>query len=192
MAIYTRTGDKGKTSLFDGTRVLKSSRRVEAYGTIDELNSFIGVARVECQQIGRSESQNNSKNDLLERVVFELEEIAHDLLSIGSTLATPAGMPVIGLAQRPEEFEKLIDDLTTSLPPLRNFILPGGGRAGAFLHVCRTVTRRAERQVIALMQEEEIDLDIVKYLNRLSDLFFTLARYVNFVSGEKETIWRQK
>src|SRR5258708_5811572 len=119
MPIYTRTGDKGKTSLFDGTRVLKSSIRVETYGTIDELNSFIGVAVSEVRS-QKSEVKSTSKKL---KILRELEEIQHDLLSVGSTLATPAGMPVIGLEQRPEEFEQMIDEMTNQMPELRNFIL---------------------------------------------------------------------
>ena len=188
MAIYTRTGDKGKTSLFDGTRVFKSSKRVETYGTVDELNSFIGVVitEVKSQKPKVKTTTQNSK------VLKTLEEIQHDLLSIGSALATPAAMPVIGLEMRPVEFERLIDEMTEKMPELKNFILPGGGKAGAFLHVCRTISRRLERQVIGLMQEEEIDQNIVKYLNRLSDLFFTMARYANHLENLGDTIWKQK
>src|SRR5579862_9172665 len=148
MAIYTRTGDKGKTSLFDGTRVLKSSVRVETYGTIDELNSFVGMARSEV------ESSKLKVQSEKQKLVRALEEIQHDLLSVGSTLATPAGMPVIGLEERPGDFEKLIDAMTAAMPELKNFVLPGGGKASASLHVCRVVARRAERRVIGLMQTE--------------------------------------
>ena len=179
MAIYTRTGDKGKTSLFDGTRVLKSHIRVETYGTIDELNSVIGaaVASIKKQKSG---------------IKKELEEIQHDLFAIGSVLATPHGMPVIGLDTRPKDFEKLIDEMTSKMPELKNFILPGGSPAGSLLHVARTVSRRAERKVIALMQKEEVDTNIVIYLNRLSDLLFTMARFVNHLEKQKETIWKKR
>ncbi|HWY80162.1 MAG TPA: cob(I)yrinic acid a,c-diamide adenosyltransferase [Candidatus Sulfotelmatobacter sp.] len=179
MPIYTRTGDKGKTSLFDGTRVLKSHTRVETYGTIDELNSNIGaaVAHLKSREI---------------KLKTELERIQHDLLDIGSALATPHPMPVVGLEKRPEEFEKVIDDLTKELPELKAFILPGGGKVGSLLHVCRTVARRSERQLVAIMQKENIDESIVVYLNRLSDLFFTMARYANHIEKKKETIWKKK
>ena len=180
MAIYTRTGDKGKTSLFDGTRVLKSNDRVETYGTIDELNSFIGVA---CAFL------SDRKHGIVEK---ELEKIQHDLFEIGSALALPHALPVTGLDSRPKEFEKLIDDLTEQMPELKNFILPSGGKAGTFLHVCRTIARRAERRVVALLQEESVDEKIVIYLNRLSDVFFTMARYVNFVEKKKEIRWIKK
>jgi len=179
MPIYTRTGDKGKTSLFDGTRVVKSHKRVEAYGSIDELNSMVGTA------IANIKNQKS-------KIKNELENIQHDLLEIGSALATPAAMPVIGIKKRPDEFEKLIDRLTKKMPELKNFILPGGGRAGSQLHVARTIARRAERQIVALMQKEEIDTAILIYLNRLSDLLFTLARYVNHNEKKKEIKWIKK
>lgn len=182
MPIYTRTGDKGKTSLFDGTRVLKSHKRVDTYGTIDELNSMIGAAVAEIK-----DSRLKIKS-----VPEELEKIQHDLLDIGSALATPHPLPVEGLGTRSKEFEKIIDDLTQKMPELKNFILPGGGKAGSLLHVARTITRRAERQLVALMQKEDIDDTIVVYLNRLSDLFFTMARYINYVEKKKETKWIKK
>jgi cob(I)alamin adenosyltransferase len=182
MPIYTRTGDKGKTSLFDGTRVLKSHKRVDTYGTIDELNSMIGAA---VAQIKDSRLK-------IEDISDELEQIQHDLFDIGSTLATPHPMPVEGLERRPKEFEKIIDDFTKKMPELKEFILPGGGKAGSLLHVARTIARRAERQLVALMQKESIDGAIVTYLNRLSDLLFTLARYVNYVEKKKEIKWIKK
>src|SRR5258708_8510387 len=179
MPIYSRTGDKGKTSLFDGTRVLKSHDRVNTYGTIDELNSMIGVV------IAHLTTKNKEQKK-------ELEKIQHDLLDIGSALATPHPMPVVGLENRPKEFEKLIDDMTKKMPELKAFILPGGGKAGSLLHVSRTIVRRAERQLVALMQKEKVDDAIVIYLNRLSDLFFTMARYVNYVEKKKEITWIKK
>lgn len=182
MPIYTRTGDKGKTSLFDGTRVLKSHKRVDTYGTIDELNSMIGAVIAE---INDSRVKNRD-------IVEELVKIQHDLLDVGSTLATPHPMPVEGLEKRPKEFEKMIDDLTKKMPEISFFILPGGGKAGSLLHVCRTITRRAERQLVALMQKEDVDEAIVRYLNRLSDLLFTMARYINQTEKKKESRWIQK
>src|ERR1041385_4798760 len=121
MPIYTRTGDKGKTSLFDGTRVLKSHPRVDTYGTIDELNSMIGL--VLSQVI----------NPKWQIVAQELEKIQHDLFDIGSALAMPHPMPVIGIGSRPKEFEKLIDSMTAKMPEIKHFILPGGSKAGALL-----------------------------------------------------------
>ena len=179
MPIYTRTGDKGKTSLFDGTRVLKSHPRVETYGTIDELNSMIGAAIAQIQ---------------VEKgpVKKELEKIQHDLLDIGSALATPHPLPVVGLEKRPKDFEKLIDTLTAEMPELASFILPGGSNSGSLLHVARTITRRAERQLVALMQEEDVDPAISIYLNRLSDLLFTMSRFVNHKEKKKEIKWIKK
>jgi cob(I)alamin adenosyltransferase len=113
-------------------------------------------------------------------------------LDIGSALAFPDSPPVMGLEERAEGFEKQIDEMTDKMPELKNFILPGGGAAGAQLHVARTTARKAERKIVSLMQEEDIDETIVKYINRLSDLFFTMARYVNFLEKQKETIWRKK
>lgn len=177
MPIYTRTGDKGKTSLFDGTRVSKSHPRVETYGTIDELNSMIGAAMA------------HMKRGVVKK---ELEKIQHDLLEIGSALATPHPLPVVGLENRPKEFEKLIDDLTARMPELKSFILPGGSKAGSLLHVARTITRRAERQLVALMQEEAVDSSVSIYLNRLSDLLFTMSRFVNHQEKKKEIKWIKK
>lgn len=178
--IYTRTGDKGKTGLFNGQRVLKSDIRVDTYGTIDELNSTIGVVIAHLKKASAKKIQK------------ELEDIQHDLLDIGSALAFPDSPPIYGLETRIETFEKHIDDMTAKMPELKNFILPGGGAAGASLHICRTTARKAERRIVALMQKEDIDEQIVKYINRLSDLFFTMARYVNQIEKQKETVWRKK
>ncbi len=168
MAIYTRKGDKGKTSLFDGTKVSKSSLRIEAVGHIDELNTVIGLCLVFIKD---------------PRLAKELEVIQNDLFEIGGALAFPHKMPVETIYKRPLEFEKLIDGLTKKLPPLTNFILPGGGKGGAFLHLGRTVARRAERQITALSKSKnlpagrQVDPEILVYLNRLSDLLFTMARW---------------
>jgi cob(I)alamin adenosyltransferase len=177
MPIYTRTGDKGTTSLFDKTRVLKSSARVETYGTIDELNSAIGAVIA------------HLKTGIVKK---ELEKIQHDLLEIGSSLANPNAAKIKGLAMRPTDFEKLIDKMTVKIPELKNFILPGGSKPGALLHVARTIARRAERRIVELIQKENIDQDIVIYVNRLSDLLFTMARFVNYQAKKKETKWVKK
>ncbi len=182
MPIYTRTGDKGKTSLFDGTRVLKSHIRVESYGTIDELNSLIGVVIAHIR----------SKNGSVLKVKKQLQHIQNDLLDIGSALAMPGDLPVVGLADRTEEFEKVIDALTEKMPELKNFILPGGSGTGSLLHVARTIARRAERRIVDLMQIDSIDEQIVIYCNRLSDLLFTYARFINFIEKEKEEMWIKK
>lgn len=175
--IYTRTGDKGKTSLFDGKKVWKFNKKVETYGTIDELNSAIGSASafIKVASINK-----------------ELEEIQNDLLEIGSSLAVSTTLPANQISNRPAEFEILIDRLTKQLPPLNQFILPGGGKGGALLHVARTVARRAERNVVQLDRNEKIDGLIIIYLNRLSDLLFTMARFVNHKERQKEKIWRKK
>ncbi|MBI2430881.1 MAG: cob(I)yrinic acid a,c-diamide adenosyltransferase [Candidatus Levybacteria bacterium] len=170
MKIYTKTGDKGETSLFGGKRVSKASLRVEAYGTVDELNSAIGVV------LAKMENK-------------ELSNIQNDLFLIGTMLANPKAKIVTGLQKRVEEFETLIDRMTSKLPELRNFILPGGGTTGSLLHVARTVCRRAERRVVALSQKEKVDRAILMYFNRLSDLLFTMARYVNHKEKKKEVIW---
>jgi len=182
MAIYTRTGDKGKTSLMGGKRVLKSDARVEAYGTVDELNSAIGVCL----------SELTTDNKQLTTVKRELEKIQNDLLDIGSALATPEGAPLAHLVNRPKDFEKLIDRMTEKLPRLTQFILPGGGKAGSHLHLARTICRRAERRVVALLETAEIDQAILIYLNRLSDLLFTSSRFVNHTEKYKESVWRKK
>lgn len=183
MKIYTRTGDKGQTSLFGGKRVSKSDIRVEAYGTIDELNSMLGIV---VSQISNHKSQ-------ITKVKKELEIIQQDLFAIGSYLASPEikdqRLKIKDLPKRVEEFEKLIDRLTEKLPKLQNFILPGGGRAGAQLHLARTVCRRTERRIIALSKKESVDTGVIMYFNRLSDLLFTMARYMNHIEKKKETIW---
>lgn len=184
MPIYTRTGDKGTTSLFDKTRVLKSHDRVEACGTIDELNSAIGAAIAQIEDL-------RFKIKEVGIVAKELEKIQHDLLEIGSALANPKANPIKSLQKRPIDFEKLIDKMTIKMPKLSNFILPGGSKAGSLLHVARTIARRAERRIVNLIQTEEIDQDIVIYVNRLSDLLFTMARFVNYRNKKKETIWKK-
>lgn len=179
MPIYTRTGDKGKTSLFGGKRVLKSDDRVETYGTIDELNSLLGIV------VANIETKNKT-------LAKDLEAIQHDLFDIGSYLANPTSKPVNRLEKRIKEFEKAIDAMTSKMPELHNFILPGGGRVGASLHQARTVCRRAERRLVGLTQKEDIDQHVITYVNRLSDLLFTMARSVNHKEKKKETIWSQQ
>jgi len=179
MKIYTRTGDTGKTSLIGGKRVLKFDQRVETYGSVDELNSVLGVVVANL----------SPRQKALQK---ELEAIQHDLFAIGAYLAQPGASPVTHLEKRITEFEHLIDKQTQKLPALRNFILPGGGKAGASLHQARTVCRRTERQLVSLMQKETIDPSVMKYLNRLSDLLFSTARFVNHQEKNKEAIWVQQ
>jgi cob(I)alamin adenosyltransferase len=177
MAIYTRTGDKGRTSLFSGVRVSKASLRVETYGTVDELNSVIGLVL------------SFNKNSL--KLRRELLKIQQDLLDVGSALANPKSKPLNYLEKRVKEFENFIDEMTKSLPPLKNFILPGGGKTGATLNLARTVCRRAERRIVALSSQEKIDGNIIVYFNRLSDLLFVMARFSNFREKKKEAVWKK-
>lgn len=167
MKIYTRTGDKGETSLLGGMRVPKNHARVEAYGTLDELGSFIGVSLVFLEE----------KKHL--RLKKELTKVQKDLIEINSALASPNLSTVAVLDKRIVEFEKIIDDLTEKMPPLKSFILPGGTKESAFLHLSRALARRAERRTVSLHEAEGVDDNILAYLNRLSDLLFTMARFVN-------------
>ena len=176
MSVYTRAGDKGKTRLYPGKIVSKASPRVEAYGTIDELNSSLGALLAELKE---------------EKTKKELLNIQNDLLEIGANLSNPSSK-VQGLGGRVKSFEETIDDLTEKLPTLENFILPGGGRAGSFLHLARTVARRAERRIVELSEREKVDGSIIIYMNRLSDLLFMFARYINFKEKQKEILWKSR
>lgn len=182
MKIYTKTGDKGETGLFGGERVSKNSLRIEAYGTIDELNAFIGLAIIEVS--------DNSVKDLLQK-------IQNWLFSIGADLATPDNEKTkkLNVFRTTEEYylyiEKEIDNYESKLDELRNFILPGGTKGAALLHICRTITRRAERMVVALNSTVKIGNNIIIFLNRLSDLFFVLARFDNAVTGTPDIEWKQ-
>ena len=178
--IYTKTGDAGMTGLGGGQRVPKDSRRVETYGTVDELNSQIGVAL----SVG-----------LCERLAAELPRIQNELFDLGSDLATPATSqarhPVPTVEDRHiERLEALIDELNEVVGPLANFLLPGGSAGAAQLHVARTVCRRAERLAAALARDEPIGPTILPYLNRLSDALFVMARYENHQRGVAEPLWR--
>ncbi len=178
MKIYTKTGDDGTTSLFSGGRVKKSNLRVEAYGTVDELNSYIGVVRA------HNPTRASFNN---------LERVQNHLFRLGADLATPLDSRPDWLVRIDEEaviwLEESIDKATEQLEPLKNFILPGGSPAGAHLHVARTVCRRAERLVVSLAEDEAINEWVLKYLNRLSDWLFTLARYENLRAGIQEEKW---
>lgn len=179
MKIYTKTGDRGDTRLFDGTKVRKHNDRVEAYGDVDELNSFIGAASAFIDDAN---------------LVAMLSGIQKDLFSVGAQLADP-GYKEQSRAkfQIPRErivaLENAIDEFETELQPLRQFILAGGGHAGALLHVARTVCRRAERRVVSLSEKVEINPDVIEYLNRLSDFLFVVARVVNHREGKQEIPW---
>jgi cob(I)alamin adenosyltransferase len=178
MKIYTKTGDDGTTSLFSGGRVSKTHLRVEAYGTVDELNSIIGVARA---------YQPHTRTDAW------LAQVQTQLLNMGADLATPLDSKadwVIRIdADTVTWLEQSIDEMTAELPELKNFILPGGSLAAANLHVARTVCRRAERIVVQLQDHEPLGDHVLNYLNRLSDFLFTLARWENMQAGIPEDKW---
>lgn len=176
MKIYTRTGDSGETSLFGGSRVRKDDPRIDAYGTVDELNSFIGAARA---------AWPDSPIDK------ELETVQSDLFDVGAQLAAPGSERFNGADPlRVQELEAAIDEMERELAPLKNFILPGGSVAASHLHIARTVCRRAERLVVSL-HETELDATIV-YLNRLSDYLFVAARFANARLGVDDVGWKKR
>ncbi|MGI8921127.1 MAG: cob(I)yrinic acid a,c-diamide adenosyltransferase [Solirubrobacteraceae bacterium] len=177
--IYTRLGDDGQTHLGDMSRVEKTNPRIEAYGTIDELNAQIGVAR--------------ALSDLPQRHGDWLERVQNDLFDIGADISVPAGGEreaerLRFAATQTEWLEGICDEVNGALSPLRSFLLPAGTPAAAQLHVCRTVCRRAERRTIALAAAERINRETIRYLNRLSDLFFILSRDANHAAGA-EPLW---
>lgn len=178
MKIYTKTGDKGKTSLFGGDRVTKDAPRVEAYGTVDELNSVLGVAR----------SLNPPKE-----IDSILQEIQNDLFTLGADLATPTDSSSSTPRIQSSDVARLeghIDQIEPNLEPLKNFILPGGSQLASALHFARTVCRRGERCAVHLSNEEEVGDQPISYLNRLGDLLFVMARYANYLSGQSEEKWQ--
>jgi len=180
MKIYTKTGDKGETGLFGGERVSKSNLRLNAYGSIDELNSFLGLAIIEITSV----EIRNLLNDLQNK-----------LFVLGSDLATPETEKnkKLIITRLPDSYiletEQAIDKYEAQLEELKNFILPGGSKGSALLHICRTISRRAEREVVALKNTEHIGENIVIFLNRLSDLFFVLSRFENKYSNIPDTKW---
>jgi cob(I)alamin adenosyltransferase len=174
--IYTRTGDDGTTGLGDGSRTPKDSARVESYGTVDELNSAIGVL-LACERL---------PDDVREHLV----RIQHALFDLGGELCVP-GMELVHDADV-TRLEEILDDYNAELPRLKEFILPGGGPAAAQCHVARTVCRRAERRVVTLAREESVRPEVVRYLNRLSDLLFVFARVLARASGHGEVLWQHE
>ncbi len=181
MKIYTKTGDTGETGLFGGGRVRKDHPRTQAYGEVDELNSAVGLARA------------TAPADLFDQL---LEAVQRDLFSIGGWLATPEPEKVaksmakaVLPPERAESFERVMDDAERELPPLRAFVLPGGIPKASALHLARTVCRRAERSVVHLAHDEAVAPEILVYLNRLSDLLFTLARLANHRAGSPDVTW---
>jgi cob(I)alamin adenosyltransferase len=186
--VYTRTGDRGETALVGGKRVPKDSPRINAYGTVDELNSIVGLARV----FNEESLDAGEAHQFLDEVLCRIQD---ELFDLGSELATPpeffqTGMYRVG-SEEITRLEKLIDRCQKDLEPLKSFILPGGGRIGAYLHQCRTVCRRAEREILRLSREEEINGDALKYFNRLSDLFFVLSRWIAKQTGQPEYLWQR-
>lgn len=181
MRIYTKTGDKGDTGLFGGKRVSKSELRIEAYGTIDELNSYVGLLRDQKVNADRKES---------------LIEIQDRLFTIGSILATEPGNDKVKIPALHEEdvvrVEKEIDSMDSTLAPMKSFVLPGGHSSVSVGHITRTVCRRAERLVIRLHEQEKVDSLVIQYLNRLSDYLFVLCRKMTAELNAEETPWRPR
>ncbi len=178
MKIYTKTGDQGETGLFGGVRLAKDHLRIEAYGTVDELNAVIGL-------VGDHQTDQDTKATLF--------TIQNRLFTIGGHLATAPGKEGATPDLLPEDIELLeteMDRMDEVLPPLRNFILPGGHPAVSYCHLARTVCRRAERRVVSLAREEEVPLILIRYLNRLSDFFFVLGRYQAHLLGATEVVWK--
>ncbi|MBV8816717.1 MAG: cob(I)yrinic acid a,c-diamide adenosyltransferase [Acidobacteriaceae bacterium] len=179
--IYTRRGDRGETALVGGQRVLKNALRIECYGTVDELNCFVGTALL-------------SAKDQAPQMAGILNRVQHELFNLGSILATlPEDVHPKQPRITPAEIELLeqeIDDANATLPELRSFVLPGGTRLSAELHVCRTVCRRAERIAVALAAQESVPEEVIQYLNRLSDAFFVWSRWVNHQLGVEEVLWQ--
>lgn len=184
MKIYTRTGDKGSTGLFGGDRVTKSHPRLMAYGTLDELNSIIGILRLHATVQAAPEGT--------------LQRVQHDLFVLGAILATPEsrkgmlGEMMSTTTWTVEAMEADIDRLTALAPPMKAFVLPGGNAASAHAHLARTVCRRAEREVVAMQGEEPVEPAVVVYLNRLSDWLFALARAENALAGVPDIEWQPK
>jgi cob(I)alamin adenosyltransferase len=183
--IYTKTGDQGQTHLAGGQSVSKDSARIECYGTVDELNAFVGMAAV---------SAAGSGSESVPPLAPILRRVQHELFNLGSILATrpedvhPKQARIT--AAEIHQLEVEIDRMNADLAPLRSFVLPGGTRLNTELHACRTICRRAERLAVALDREEKIPLETIQYLNRLSDAFFVWSRWVNHTLGVPEVLWQ--
>ena len=186
--VYTRTGDDGMTALVGGKRVPKDAARIEAYGTVDELNAVVGLVRAWNEE-GKGQRELHLRLDAI------LQEIQQELFDLGSELATPEDFTYDGMHRMGEEevtrIERVIDECQEELEPLKSFILPGGGRISAQLHQCRTVCRRAEREILRLSRIENVGEWPLRYVNRLSDLFFVLGRWVGKNLGETEYLWQR-
>jgi cob(I)alamin adenosyltransferase len=186
--VYTRTGDRGETALVGGKRVPKDSPRIAAYGTIDELNAIVGLARTFNEERMADAEDARWLDQILRRV-------QNELFDLGSELATPPEAVYEGMFHVTEAevaaLERLMDECQEDLEPLKSFVLPGGGRVNAFLHQARTVCRRAEREILALSRAESIGEGPLRYVNRLSDVLFVLSRWVARRLGEKEYLWER-
>jgi cob(I)alamin adenosyltransferase len=181
MKIYTKTGDEGQTSLFGGRRVSKDDLRVDAYGTVDELNACVGLL-TDHLPTGHT-------------TAVVLHEVQHRLFSLGAHLASDPDKMPLDPDLRPSDIELLeqqMDAFDATLPPLRHFILPGGHPVVSYTHLCRTVCRRAERAVVALHRDQPVSELALRYLNRLSDYFFVLGRHLGAELGAPEVIWKQR
>ncbi len=185
--VYTRSGDDGKTALVDGSRVAKDSPRVACYGSIDELNSALGLAR--------SFNASTPAGPDRDRLDGILKRLQNELFDVGSELATPPDGEYEGMfkvsADDVEALEQIIDACQEDLEPLQSFVLPGSGQVSSFLDLARTTCRRAERNILGLSRDEEIGEFVLPYLNRLSDLLFVLSRWVAVKSGEDELLWER-
>jgi cob(I)alamin adenosyltransferase len=184
--IYTRTGDAGETRLVGGQKIAKDNLRIECYGTVDELNAFIGAARATAEELA-------GRNTNMRGLEATLRRVQHELFNLGSILAT---LPEDVHPKQPRvteaeitELEREIDEANEQLQPLRSFVLPGGSHLDAELHICRTVCRRAERILVRLTSEQEVPGEALRYLNRLSDALFVWSRWANHVLGTPETLW---
>lgn len=186
MKIYTKTGDKGETSLYGGKRVRKDNVRVEAYGAIDETNAYIGFARAAIHE-GSSGSR-----EVLNYIDSVLEPVQHKLFAIGSTLAG-SDDPKYSVEDADLDFlEKSIDKMDEQVQPIKAFILPFGTDLSARLHLARVISRNAERRIVALSQSEQVSPNLLAYANRLSDFLFTLARFANKAQGVPDVTWRKE
>lgn len=190
--VYTRTGDRGMTRLVGGARVAKDSARVEAYGTVDEVNSLLGLARTFNEDALGARKAGGSAARELDEI---LKRLQNELFDLGSELATPPGADYPGMFrvgdQEVTALERLMDRCQKDLAPLNSFILPGGGKVAAFLHQARTVCRRAERCVLRLSRDEPVSPGPLKYLNRLSDLLFVLSRWTAHHAAIPEYLWER-
>jgi cob(I)alamin adenosyltransferase len=184
--VYTRRGDAGETSLVGGQRVRKDSSRIDCYGTVDELNAFVGMACVSCDEL-------HERHPGIDKLRAILLRVQHELFNLGSILAT---LPEDVHPRQPRvtaaevtQLEREIDEMNAELAPLRSFVLPGGLRLNAELHACRTICRRAERLLVSLAGQEPVPAETIGYLNRLSDALFVWSRWVNHATGAPEVLW---